>query len=448
MVYWRVVAERSFRHKSRHLRAFSVLAALALGLLGLAIPAARLSSLLDLPVDMAVQILSLDAMADARGILDLLSRADEAERAEELRREREDADAAAQIAASAFGTPVAYIVVKAGQSASSGQSSAQVDRTAPTAPRGVAATAVSDTSIEVVWEASADDDAILGYEIVREGTAPFTASATRFTDSGLRGGTSYCYKVLAIDASGNRSSEAGPACVTTPDILPPTAPDRVIATVQPPDTVVLSWSASEDDAGPVLYEVLDGNDVVATVTETTWTHSNAEPRKHRYSARAVDRAGNRSVDAPPTVVSLTDLEPPSTPTDVKLSSQVPTQITVQWAASTDNRGVDRYEVVAADKIVASAAGTSAIVPSLSDWQEHCFAVRAVDSEGNKSAPTAPVCGRTIDRGAWEASRKNLGTRTSSSGGGGFYGARGRRRQQEGDAAQHAPTAIEASSATQ
>jgi hypothetical protein len=441
------VAERSSRHKRRHLRAFGVLAALALGLLGLAVPAARLSELLDLPVDMAVQILSLDAMADARDILDLLSRADEAERAEELRREREAAEAAGMVA-SEFGTPVAYIVVKAGQSASSERSSAQVDRTAPTSPRGVAATPLSDTSIEVVWEASADDDAILGYEIVREGTAPFTASATRFMDSGLRGGTSYCYKVLAIDGSGNRSAEAGPVCATTPDILPPTAPDRVVATVQPPSTVVLSWSASEDDAGPVTYEVLDGKDVVATVTETTWIHSNAEPRKHRYSARAVDRAGNRSVDAPPAVVSLGDLEPPSTPTDVKLSSRVPTQIVVEWVASTDNRGVDKYEVLAADKVVASAGGTSAIVPSLEDWQEYCFAVRAVDSEGNRSPPTAPVCGRTIDRGAWEASRKNLGTSTSSGGGGGFYGARSRRRQQDGAAAQHAPPAVDASSATQ
>lgn len=413
----------------RHLRAFGALLLLSLALAVLTMPAARLPSFLDLPTDERIQIFTLDAWVDAAGIMKILSSADEAERAAEIQREREAREQQEAIARRA-GSPVAYIVVRGGQLLRSDRRPSDVDRIAPTAPRNVTVGAVSDTSIELSWEASDDDVAILGYEVVREGTAPFNATSTSFTDTGLRAGTTYCYKVIAMDDAGNRSAEGNGVCATTRDMLPPTVPDRVVATVQPPDTVVLSWSESVDDAGSVAYEVLDGTDIIATVTRPTWTHSGAERRQHRYSVRAVDRAGNRSVNAPPAVVSLADLEPPTTPAEVKLTSDMPTRIIVQWAASTDNRGVARYEVLAAGKVVAISAGTSAAVVALDESQEHCFAVRAIDSEGNRSAPTNAVCRRTMDRDAWNAAR-NEGRKSFESM---YYGAGRNRRSRAATAA--------------
>lgn len=348
---------------------------------------------------MTIQVLILDAMADAAGLMEILSRVADAERAAELQREREAAEAQARMARS----PVAYIVVRG--SKTSEAAPPEDDKVPPSVPQAVAATAVTDASVEVTWEESEDDHAVLGYEVVREGTSPFTTNEARFRESNLGGGTSYCYRVIAMDAAGNRSAQSEPACATTQDILPPTVPGRVVATVQPPNTVILQWPESVDDSGRLSYQVFDNGALLAATDGTSWTHAGAEPDVHRYTVRAVDGAGNRSVAAEPTRVALGDLEPPSPPADLELTPVSPTQIALQWTASSDNTAVVQYEVVSRDKVVARSGTTGATTFPLTEWEEHCFAVRAVDAAGNRSEPSARACGRTLDAAAWKAWRQ-------------------------------------------
>lgn len=95
------------------------------------------------------------------------------------------------------------------------------DVTAPNAPTGLTATALSAVSAQLSWTASTDDVGVTGYQISRNGQPlPGTVAGTSFTDSGLIGGTTYTYTVAALDAAGNVSPSSSPATVTTPNDNP------------------------------------------------------------------------------------------------------------------------------------------------------------------------------------------------------------------------------------
>jgi parallel beta-helix repeat protein len=92
------------------------------------------------------------------------------------------------------------------------------DTEAPTAPTGVAATAVSAARVHVSWTAATDNVGITGYTVYRDGAPVGTVGATTltFSDTTVAGATTYSYTVDAFDAVGNHSAESAAAAVTTP----------------------------------------------------------------------------------------------------------------------------------------------------------------------------------------------------------------------------------------
>lgn len=93
----------------------------------------------------------------------------------------------------------------------------KTDFAAPSAPTGVAATALDSTSVGLTWTSSTDDMAVTGYEIYRDGV-PLTSvrAVTAYTDTTVFPGSTFSYTVRARDAEGNRSAFSEPASVTTP----------------------------------------------------------------------------------------------------------------------------------------------------------------------------------------------------------------------------------------
>ena len=100
---------------------------------------------------------------------------------------------------------------------------ANPDTQPPTAPSGLAATAISSTQINLSWTASTDNVGVTAYYIERctgAGCASFTqvaaATATAFSNNGLSAATSYGYRIRATDAAGNLSGYSNIATVATP----------------------------------------------------------------------------------------------------------------------------------------------------------------------------------------------------------------------------------------
>jgi len=93
------------------------------------------------------------------------------------------------------------------------------DSAAPSVPSNVKA-AADGTTVTVTWNASTDDCAVTGYEIVRTGGAgsvTLTSTSPKLVDSGLVASTSYSYTVKAKDAAGKKSAASTAATAKTGD---------------------------------------------------------------------------------------------------------------------------------------------------------------------------------------------------------------------------------------
>jgi len=94
------------------------------------------------------------------------------------------------------------------------------DTTAPAVPSGLAAKA-GDANIALSWSANTDKD-LAGYYLLRsdsqagtyvkQSSAPI--SGTSLTQTGLQNGTTYWYRLSAVDQSGNESASTAPVSAT------------------------------------------------------------------------------------------------------------------------------------------------------------------------------------------------------------------------------------------
>ncbi|PJF20953.1 MAG: hypothetical protein CUN56_13560, partial [Phototrophicales bacterium] len=93
------------------------------------------------------------------------------------------------------------------------------DVTPPTAPTGLAAGTVTDTSVVLTWDAHPNTDGDLaGFNVYRDGVLIATVTdplATSYTDATASAGTSYIYTITAVDTSGNESAASNAVNVTT-----------------------------------------------------------------------------------------------------------------------------------------------------------------------------------------------------------------------------------------
>jgi chitodextrinase len=271
------------------------------------------------------------------------------------------------------------------------------DRTPPSVPAALVATARSQSSIGLRWEGSRDNVGVVAYEVARESTLKARVTEPAAHEDGLRAATRYCYTVRAVDAAKNRSEPAGPACATTPDTTPPSVPPQLVARPVSETRVELGWRASTDNVAVAGYELLRGDQVVARATATRAAEAGLRAAKeYCYRVRAHDAAGNRSPETAPVCATTLDLTPPSAPDAVRAHAPGETHVELSWAPSTDNGRIDRYEVLRDGKTVASVPIAAASETNLTAATAYCYTVQAIDGAGNRSKPSAKVCATTPD----------------------------------------------------
>lgn len=188
------------------------------------------------------------------------------------------------------------------------------DITAPNAPSGLSATAISSSTVNLSWGAATDTGAnqtgLSKYNVLRKGPnesnysviAQINAPTTTYSNTGLVASSQYSYRVQAVDGAGNTSGNSNTTTVTTPtapDTSKPSTPGNLKANAINPNQVNLTWNSSTDSGGSGLagYNVYrDGVKINgALITTTSYGDSTVDPNKtYSYQLEAVDGAGNKS----------------------------------------------------------------------------------------------------------------------------------------------------------
>ncbi len=89
------------------------------------------------------------------------------------------------------------------------------DTQAPTTPASLTASNVTQTAVDLSWNASTDNVGVTGYDIYQGNSVIATVASTSYTVTGLAPNTSYSFSVKAKDAAGNESNASNTASVTT-----------------------------------------------------------------------------------------------------------------------------------------------------------------------------------------------------------------------------------------
>ena len=282
--------------------------------------------------------------------------------------------------------------------------------TVPGAPSLDSATA-ADGSVALSWSAPASNGGatITGYRVYRStlsGAETLLASpgnVTSYTDNAVVNGTTYYYKVSALNAVGEStlSGEQSATPATTPG-----APNLVSAVTG--NSVTLGWNAPAANGGSpvsgyrIYRSTLSGAETflvavgaVSSYTDETTTFGTT----YYYKVSAVNAMGEGGLSNELSATPVqTDGTAPSTPASVKALVAGTSQVALNWTASTDNVGVTGYRVYRDGALVGTTPDPHYLDGGLVAGSSHTYQVRAFDAAGNVSAASSTLSARCASLG--------------------------------------------------
>jgi fibronectin type 3 domain-containing protein len=298
-----------------------------------------------------------------------------------------------------------------------------VDDRPPSVPAGLV-TEPGDGRVTLAWRMSPELN-VAGYVVERSTgldqpydrvvTDLLPATSPTWTDTAVRGGTQYFYRVIAVNEQGRESRPSNGISALPFDDTPPEPPSDVVASAAGRRAEV-RWAASSSDdvQGYHVYRgEANGESVRLTtrpVAGTEYVDDGFEGRGLRPGGRyvirvsAVDHSFNESETVPAELV-IPDDEPPAAPTALQARGVEGRFIEVEWMPG-GSPDVERYVLTrgaagtAGDHEIAVVTASATLRLRDSDVQrgsEYVYRLVAVDSAGNRSNPAeARVVLRGID----------------------------------------------------
>jgi chitodextrinase len=176
------------------------------------------------------------------------------------------------------------------------------------------------------------------------------------------------------------------------DRTPPTKPTNLRVTSKTAHYVTLAWNPSTDNSGVFSYKIWfsTGESYTVSQTQTTFTKQHVPGNTYSSYVYAVDGSGNKSQRSNTLTYTMPADTTPPTPPVVSLVGVNPTEVSIQWTASTDDGPYLFYQVfVNGAPNVDARQNRFAVVHGLTPETTYEITVKARDLYGppNVSAPS-------------------------------------------------------------
>lgn len=213
--------------------------------------------------------------------------------------------------------------------------------TVPGSPTGLTATATS-SQVNLGWTAPSNNggSAITGYEIDRSTNSGSTwsvivsntgSTSTTYSDTGLSSGTTYTYRVSAINSVGTSSPSNTASATISSNATVPQPPTGLTASSTSSSQINLGWTAPSNNGGSAIsgYEVDSSTNngstwstLVANTGSTSTTYSNTgltANATYTYRVSAINSVGTSLPSGMSSATTLASSASPPPPTTVSLT---------------------------------------------------------------------------------------------------------------------------------
>ncbi len=330
------------------------------------------------------------------------------------------------------------------------------DNDPPTAPTNLAYSNLTQISTDLSWTASSDNVGVAEYRIYKDGALNGTSTNTNYTVNGLSAGTTYEFYVTAIDEAGNISDPSNTISVTTQssgltyceskgEKVSDEWIDRVVigsidnnsganggygdftyisTTIYRNNSTSISiypdWSGTQyneaeavwidynqdgdfEDTDELVFSASPSKDSPVTGSFTVPSDANLGETRMRVSMKYNGIPGPCEMfewgeveDYTVDIQDAGDIEPPTPPSNLSSSNVTHSSLELSWTASTDNVGVDHYEIYQDGSLLTTTTGTSEIINSLNPATTYQYYIIAVDAAGNSSNQSNSISVTTED----------------------------------------------------
>ena len=266
--------------------------------------------------------------------------------------------------------------------------------TNPAPPTGVLPTG-ADRALTISWSAPGEAF-ISGYRVFLDGTLVASPTGTSVTVPGLVNGRGYVVTVLTVTSFfGTYVGTTPSAAVTgTPrDAVAPAGPTGVGA-VRGDGQVALSWTPNSADYDVDGYRVVRGGGPLTGLLTGATTSSYLDTAvvndvTYGYAVQTHDTSGNWSASSTPvTSATPTDLTAPTTPSGL-VGGRGDGRAGLAWDPNPEP-DLASYRVLRDGVEIATVTGTNYLDLGRTNDTTYSYTLAAVDTHGNRSAPTAAV----------------------------------------------------------
>ena len=229
-------------------------------------------------------------------------------------------------------------------------SSLAVADSPPSTPTNVSAQFYAGAGGELFWNRSTDDRAVRAYEVAIDGNVIGEFDALSYYDPTLQENITYTFTVIAIDSTGQRSTEANFTlnAIESPDISfgAPSSPAQLRSSVYSSTSAELFWDRPVTPG--LQYEVrVDGQFVAITDGVSYYMNSLPTDRIYDFEVIAINKDGQRST---PAAIQIATVAATANDTDTDTSAPA-TGLPEYYAPSEfhpQNLSIQRYSSTAAE----------------------------------------------------------------------------------------------------
>ena len=293
--------------------------------------------------------------------------------------------------------------INASGTSSASTSASETTFGVPESPTGLTATSLIGAEIKLDWVAPTDNNgsAVSGYMIERSTdnvtfsvlVADTTSTAVTYTDSGLTTGTTYYYKISAINQYGTGTA-SGVASALASDV--PAQVANLTATAQAGKEIDLAWTAPNNGGSAITgYQIERSTDGGTTYTDlvantntptTSYTDINLTAgTTYYYKISAINFVGTGATSTPANALAG---DRPDQITVISATALVGSEIIVNWTAPADNSyAITSYLIQSStDQQTWSTAGSSTTTSftdtSLAIGSTYYYRVHATNALGD------------------------------------------------------------------